>query len=139
MVKEAGQNILQHLRESTAEVERLKAEVARHVGERAIDDVGSELIPRRLVHWWMNENAELKAEVERLTKKIEGSSYYFLSVKLGIENAQLRKAGDAMDESIKRLEDAGWLMEKALRDTKGVYHSGIADRWTAAKESQPRG
>jgi archaellum component FlaC len=28
-VKEAGQNILQHLRESTAEVERLKAEVER--------------------------------------------------------------------------------------------------------------
>ena len=46
------------------------------------------------------EADRLKAEVERLTKAIEGSSYYFMSIKLNVENARLRKAGDAMERSL---------------------------------------
>jgi cell division protein FtsB len=33
---------------------------------------------------------KLQAEVERLTKAIEGSSYYFMSIKLNVENARLQ-------------------------------------------------
>ena len=59
-VKEAGQNILQHLRESTAENARLKAEVQHHL-HQAVHDV-SQLGEQSA------EIAHLKAEVERLTK-----------------------------------------------------------------------
>ena len=45
---------------------RLKKELERHTKERSEDDIGTDLIPRRFVHWWMEEVARLKAEVERL-------------------------------------------------------------------------
>jgi cell division protein FtsB len=57
-----------------AENVKLKAEVQRHFKDRQDNDVGGNLIPRHLVHWWMSEhhkleleNAGLKAEVEKLT------------------------------------------------------------------------
>jgi ABC-type phosphate transport system auxiliary subunit len=59
-VKEAGQNMLQHLRESTAEVERLKAEVERLVDERCLRGEGMKQKELRITR--------LRAQVERLTK-----------------------------------------------------------------------
>jgi hypothetical protein len=81
---------------------RLKAEVERHIKARHNDDMAMSekedplLIPRHLVVWWMDECKKAQAEVERLTKAMESSSYYFLSIKLKAEVERLTKAGDLM-------------------------------------------
>jgi hypothetical protein len=74
------------------------------------------------------EAKRLKAEVERLTKAIESSSYYFLSVKLGIENARLRKAGDGLIIAYQ------WLTVEQpdiVRSIKAAF-----EEWNAAKEGK---
>ena len=74
------------------------------------------------------ENARLQAEVERLTKAIEGSSYYFMSIKLNVENAQLRKAGEAMaDEIIGCYNAEGY----DPADSESLRN------WNAAKDGKP--
>ena len=65
--KEAGQNILQHLRESEAENARLKAEVDKLTFDPLsyLDDAG-EWMPR---HTHLAAVQRLKAEIELLTKQ----------------------------------------------------------------------
>ena len=76
------------------------------------------------VNLCLAEMNRLAAEVERLTKAIEGSSYYFMSIKLNVENARLRKAGDAMARII-------------APPTHGTGEwDGEWDAWNAAKEGK---
>ena len=65
--KEAGQNILQHLRESSAEAARLKVEVDKLTFDPLsyLDDAG-EWMPR---HTHLAAVQRLKAEIELLTKQ----------------------------------------------------------------------
>lgn len=102
-------------KELQAENARLKAEVER-----------LEANTTKLCTHGDAEIARLKAEVERLTKAIESSSYYFLSVKLGIENARLRKAGDGLIIAYQ------WLTVEQpdiVRSIKAAF-----EEWNAAKE-----
>ncbi len=83
------------LEEAMAEINRLRA--SSFVTAVPSEEYERLLSENKLVR---EESDRLKAEVERLTKAIEGSSYYFMSIKLSVENARLRKAGDAMERSL---------------------------------------
>ena len=83
------------LEEAMAEINRLRA--SSFVTAVPSEEYERLLSENKLVR---EESDRLKAEVERLTKAIEGSSYYFMSIKLNVENARLRKAGDAMERSL---------------------------------------
>ena len=76
----------------------------------------------------MEENARLKAEVERLRNlgiKLDG----YVDLLQG-ENERLRKAGDALYES-----EIGYYGEQILVDPK--HHSGeLCRNWNAAKEGK---
>ena len=90
------------------------------IADRAIINCNKEIEKLQI------ENARLKAEVERLTKAIEGSSYYFMSIELNVENARLRKAGDAMAALIK--------YEPGVNTFDPVPQ--VVKNWNAAKEGK---
>jgi len=83
-VKEAGQNMLQHLRESTYEVALLKAEV-----ERLTAFTTRTIIP----------NEELKAQVERLTKAGDAMAS---SIQFNEEMAQDYNGPTIVHQSVQR-------------------------------------
>jgi hypothetical protein len=131
-VKESGREILQHLRESTAEVERLKAEVERLNSVdymiTASASCGKSVIPELL------QIEQLKKEVQGLTKMIQSSNYYFLSLKLHEKVQRMTKAGDDLCESLFPDDFANEVKD----EDKPLWAAecALAKAWNEAKQSE---